>query len=491
LSLKQKTISGIAWNTIGKISNQILQFILSVILMRLLLPSDYGLLAMAMVLIGFAGIFSEFGFSSALIQNQNITESHKSSIFWLNIIIGSILTLLFFIFADTFAQFYNNENLTKVIKYLSFSFVISSINIVPGTLLQKEMRYDVINKIDVSIVLLSGILSVFMAFNGWGVMSLVFQSLFSQIVKVPLLYLSTKWKPKFIFNKNSIKELFSYSAYLTGFSIINYGARHSDDLLIGKFMGAESLGIYSRAYSLMLMPITQVISLVSNVMFPALSSIQNDKERVKRIFINVIQTIAFITFPMMIGLIAVADNFILGIFGSKWAEVTPIIQILAFVGVLQTIGNPSGWIYTSQGKTDWMFWWGVFGSGSAVIAIVIGVLIGSIYSVAMAYLIINIILAYPVIAIPGKLINMKFSEVYSSVLSILFVSIIMAVIVFFIGKLLPKSLPASIKLIIQVLLGAIIYLGTMWFFKVEAFDKIKTLTVEQFHFYKNKFALNK
>ncbi|WP_407931335.1 oligosaccharide flippase family protein, partial [Ignavibacterium album] len=101
INLKQKTISGIAWNTIGKISNQILQFILSVILMRLLLPSDYGLLAMAMVLIGFAGIFSEFGFSSALVQNQYINESHKSSIFWLNIIIGSLLTLLFFIFADT------------------------------------------------------------------------------------------------------------------------------------------------------------------------------------------------------------------------------------------------------------------------------------------------------------------------------------------------------------------------------------------------------
>lgn len=489
INLKQKTISGIAWNTIGKISNQILQFILSVILMRLLLPSDYGLLAMAMVLIGFAGIFGEFGFSSALVQNQNITESHKSSIFWLNIIIGSVITLLFFIFADSFAQFYNNDNLTVVIKYLSFSFIISSITMVPGTLLQKEMRYDIINKIEVSVVLLSGILSVYLAYTGWGVMSLVFQSLFSQIVKVPLLYIASKWKPKFIFYKNSIKELFSYSAYLTGFSVINYWARRSDDLLIGKIMGADSLGIYSRAYGLMLMPINQVIGLVSNVMFPALSSIQYDRERVKRIFLNVIQVLAFITFPMMIGLIAVADNFILGIFGSKWSEVIPIIRILAFVGVLQTIANPSGWIYTSQGKTDWMFWWGVFGSGSIIIAIVIGVLIGSIYSVAIAYLIINIILAYPVIAIPGKLINMKFSEVYSVVLPILIISIVMAALVYFVGLVLLDGLPASVKLIIQVLLGAIIYFSIMWFLKNEAFNNIKALTTEQFNFYKNKFSI--
>lgn len=491
INLKQKTISGIAWNTVGKISNQILQFILSVILMRLLLPQDYGLLAMAMVLIGFAGIFSEFGFSSALVQNQNINESHKSSIFWLNIIIGSVLTFLFFIFADKFAQFYSNDNLTKIIKYLSFSFIISAITIVPGTLLQKEMRYDLINKIDVSIVLLSGALSVYLAFAGWGVMSLVYQSLFSQILRVPILFITTKWKPKFIYNKNSIKELFSYSAYLSGFNIINYWARRSDDLLIGKFMGAESLGIYSRAYGLMLMPITQVISLVSNVMFPALSSIQNDKERVKRIFLNVIQILAFITVPMMIGLIAVADNFILGIFGNKWAEVIPIIQILAFVGVLQTIGNPSGWIYTSQGKTDWMFWWGVFGSGSVIIAIVIGVIIGSIYSVAIAYLIINIILAYPVIAIPGKLINMKFTEVYKSVLPILLTSIFMAAVVFLLGQILPSNLPKSLKLVLQVIIGVLIYFSIMWYFRIESFTKIKALVIEQFSFYKNKFATSK
>lgn len=491
INLKQKTITGIAWNTIGKISNQILQFVLSVILMRLLLPSDYGLLAMAMVLIGFAGIFSEFGFSSALVQNQNINESHKSSIFWLNIIVGSILTLLFFILADTFAQFYSNNNLTEVIRYLSFSFIIGSITIVPGTLLQKEMRYDIINKIDVSVVLLSGILSVYLAYMGWGVMSLVFQSLFSQIIKVPLLYAASSWKPKFIFSIKSIKELFSYSAYLTGFNFINYWARRSDDLLIGKFMGAESLGIYSRAYNLMLLPINQVISLVSNVMFPALSSIQYDKARVKRIFLNVIQILAFITFPMMIGLIAVADNFILGIFGNKWAEVIPIIQILAFVGTLQTIANPTGWIYTSQGKTNWMFWWGVFGSSSIIIAIIIGVLIGSIYSVAIAYLIINIILAYPVIAIPGKLINMKFTEVYSSVLPILFISIIMALVIYLFGLTALNDLPAIVKLILQVLLGTIIYFSIMWYFKVEAFNNIKALLIEQYYHYKLIFSSNR
>ncbi len=489
-SLKQKTIGGVIWNTIGNVSNQILQFILSVILMRLLLPSDYGVIAMAMVLIGFAGIFSEFGFSSALIQNQNINESHKSSIFWFNIIVGSTLTFFFFVFANIFSNFYNSSNLTNVIRYLSFSFIISSISIVPSSLLQKEMKYAMINKINVLTVFLSGALSVYLAFTGWGVMSLVFQSLFSQLLKMPLLFIASKWRPKFIFNKKSIKELFSYSAYLTGFSIINYGARRSDDFLIGKFMGAGNLGIYSRAYNLMLLPITQIIGLISNVMFPALASIQDDKERVKRIYLRTIQVVAFITFPMMIGLIAVGDNFIIAIFGSKWAEVIPIIRILAFVGVTQTLANPVGWIYTSQGKTNWMFWWGIFGSGSIIIAIVIGVMLGSIYSVAVAYLIVNILLVYPVIAISGKLIDLKFKELVGNIMPILLISIIMSTVVYFIGVLLPFYIPALIKLLIQVVLGIIIYFITMWVFKTKAFNNIKLLAIEQFHIYKHKLNDN-
>ena len=490
--LKHKIISGVKWNTVGKISNQILNFVLSVILMRLLLPSDYGLLAMAMVFIGFATIFSEFGFSSALIQNQNINNSHKSSIFWLNIVIGSIFTFLIFILADKFASFYEIEKLTLLIKYLSFSFIISSFSIVPSALLQKEMNYSALNKIDVSLVILSGSVSVYLAFNGWGVMSLVFQYLTTQLLRIPLVFLASKWYPQLIFSKDSIKELFSYSAYLSGFNIINYWARKSDDLLIGKFMGADSLGIYSRAYSLMLLPISQVISLISNVMFPAMSLIQYDKERVKSIFLRVIQILAFITFPIMIGLIATADNFVLGIFGKKWSEVIPIIQILAFVGVIQTLSNPVGWIYTSQGKTKLMFWWGVFGSGSVIVAIIIGVVIGSIYSVAIAYLIVSILLIYPVIRISGKIINMKFTEVVKKVFPVLITSLIMSAVIYFAGLILPASISAIVKLSLQVILGMLIYFFIMWYFKIESFTNIKELISEQFNnFYMDKSPADK
>ena len=478
MSLRHHTIKGVAWNTLGRISNQVLQFGLSVILMRLLQPADYGLLAMAWVVIGFAGIFNEFGFGSAIVQRQDIDAQHLSSVFWINIAIGVGFTLLFFMTAGWMADFFHTAGLKPVMQWLSFSFLIGGLGIVPGALLQKQMRFDLINQISVATTFLSGCIGVYMAYRGYGVMSLVAQSLSNSLIGLPLMFIASRWKPRLVLSWKHVRQLFSFSAYLTGFNVINYWARRSDDLLIGKFMGSTSLGIYSRAYALMLLPITQVISMVSGVMFPALSSIQHDKQRIKSIYIRVIQVIAFFSFPMMLGLVATADHFMLGIFGSKWAGVIPLIRILAFVGVLQCIGNPTGWIYLSQGKTNWMFWWGVFGSGSVVVAIIVGVWMGSIYTVAWAYLFINILLSYPVVAIPGRLIGMKWIEVYRPLLPTFLISASMAIIVYFAGMALPLAWPAIWKLVVQVMLGAGIYFTLMWWWNIPVFHMVRALVAE-------------
>ncbi|QOR76695.1 MAG: MOP flippase family protein [Thermoflavifilum sp.] len=478
MNLRHHTIKGVAWNTLGRISNQVLQFGLSVILMRLLQPADYGLLAMAWVVIGFAGIFNEFGFGSAIVQRQDIDAQHLSSVFWINIAIGAGFTLLFFMTAGWMANFFHTAGLKPVMQWLSFSFLIGGLGIVPGALLQKQMRFDLINQISVATTFLSGCIGVYMAYRGYGVMSLVAQSLSNSLIGLPLMFIASRWKPRLVLSWKHVRQLFSFSAYLTGFNVINYWARRSDDLLIGKFMGSTSLGIYSRAYALMLLPITQVISMVSGVMFPALSSIQHDKQRIKSIYIRVIQVIAFFSFPMMLGLVATADHFMLGIFGPKWAGVIPLIRILAFVGVLQCIGNPTGWIYLSQGKTNWMFWWGVFGSGSVVVAIIVGVWMGSIYTVAWAYLFINILLSYPVVAIPGRLIGMKWIEVYRPLLPTFLISASMAIIVYFAGMALPAAWPAIWKLVIQVMLGAGIYFTLMWWWNIPVFHMVRALVAE-------------
>lgn len=475
MNLKVKTIRGVLWNTIGKVSSQVLQFAMTIILMRLLLPEDYGLIAMAMVLIGFANIFSEFGFSSALIQNQKTSILHESSIFWLNIITGFILTCIFYLFANELAVFYSNPDLVRIIKFLSFTFLLSSFNIVPVTILQKNMRYDLMNKIELSSQAASNLIGVILAYNGFGVMSLVYQTLSLSIFKGVLLFSFNNWKPNLVFNLRYVKELFTFSAYLTGFNFINYWARRADDLLIGKFLGATNLGVYSRAYALMLLPITQVIGVISNVMFPTFSTIQHDKERIKNIYLKVLQVLAFITFPMMIGLITVADNFILSIFGQKWIEVVPIIRILAVVGLLQTLTHPTGWVYTSQNKTNLMFYIGLIVSTVIVISIVIGIILGTIQWVAYCYLIANFLIIYPVIKIPNGLIKISFGETINCVKSSFVLSIIMMALIYLLSYLLPGHFSSLLKLIIQITFGLVIYISINIMTKNEVFMMVTNL----------------
>jgi PST family polysaccharide transporter len=214
-------------------------------------------------------------------------------------------------------------------------------------------------------------------------------------------------------------------------------------------------------------------------MFSALSKIQKESERVRRAYLKAMQILAFIIFPVMIGLFVVARPFVLSLFGQKWVGIVPLIQILTWVGIVQTLNHPTGWIYTSQNKTNWMFWWGIFGSGILVAAIVIGVWFGSVKSVAIAYTIANILITYPCIAIPGKLINMSFWDVIKVVYPAFINALIMALIVYAISIILPENLIIQLKLIIQVFIGILIYFGIAYFLNLEAFEEVKDIILKQ------------
>lgn len=478
MSLRSQTISGVGWTTFAQVIKQGAQFILSVILMRLLSPDAYGLIGMAMVFIGFANIFKEFGFGSALVQRSHLAESHYSSTYFGNIAMGVLLCFLFLALGPVLSRFYVDVRLTPIIRILAIDFAIAGFGMVPRAILQRRMRFDILSKIDITMTLLPGIFAVVLAFAGWEVWALVVQSLLATLFSVIMYSYFSPWKPSLVFSPRAVKELWSYSANLTGFNFINYWARKSDDLLIGKFMGSASLGIYSRAYSLLLLPINQVISVISGVMFPALSKIQREKERVKRIYLRAMRLLSFITFPMMIGLFVVAKPFVLALFGPKWSGVIPIIQILTWVGVTQTLCNPTGWIYTSQGKTDWMFWWGVFGSGTLILAIIIGVWFGNVKSVAISYAVVNLLITYPCIAIPGSLINMTFIEVIKATRASLCLSLLMGIIVYVSSLLLPTDINIQLKLFLLILEGGLIYILLANLLNLDAVKELKKICAD-------------
>ncbi len=462
MTLVARTVSGVSWTTGAKIAQQALQFGLSIVLMRLLGPESFGLIAMVLVFSGFAAVFSEMGVGSALVQRQTITDAHWSTAFWFTVALGILLSGLFALAAPLVARFYGEPVLMPLTAWIAASFTLSTPGIVPRARLQRSMRFDRIAKIDIVALLVSGVVAATAAWRGAGVWSLVAQHLTVAAVTSVLLLATVKWRPGRVWSGPALRDLAGYGAGLTGFAVINYWARSADNLLIGRFLGTATLGLYSRAYFLMLMPLKQIIGVLTPVMFPALASIQSNRDRVRRAYLRAMRLITFIAFPLMLGLAVVAEPFVLGLFGAGWREVIPLIRILAFVGITQTLCNPVGWIYTSQGRTDWLFWWGVGGAGALIAAILVGIAIGTVEAVAWAYLAGNVLITVPCLAIPGKLIDMRVRDVFRVVSGNFACALLMAIVVWGVDRLLPSTLHPLATLAILVPVGIASHLAIAW-----------------------------
>jgi PST family polysaccharide transporter len=478
--LRERALKGLAWSTLAQFTNQALRFIISVILARLLTPNDFGLIAMILVFTGFAGLFSELGFGASLIQKREIGERHLSSIFWLNLVSGLVLTGVVFAVAAPIAKFYHEPRLKALTMVLSGTFFLVSLSIVQKAILKRSMDFRKLAIIEIITMVVGGSIAIILACIGFGVWSLAWQMIVSTAVGVILLWFATGWKPRFKLDKNAIRELFGFSINLFGFNLINYWARNSDNLLIGKFIGSVGLGIYARAYSIMLMPLQQISGTVGRVMFPALSEIQEDKVFVKQIYLRTISVIALVTFPMMMGLLVVADSFVMALLGPKWLEVIPILQIMCFLGLVQSLVATLGWIYTSQGRTDLFFQWSLGAGALLILSILIGIWFGTVKAVAMCYAFTSgVVLLYPAFAIPGKLIHMTFSEVVRSVSGIFGCALMMSLSVHLLGMALPLDCPHWANLAFKIPFGALVYIGLIHVFQIKGYLDIKQLFWKQ------------
>jgi PST family polysaccharide transporter len=392
---------------------------------------------------------------------------------------GALLMALFIVIAPLIASFYNEPRLTPLIMVISVNFLISSSSIVQKTILQREMNFRLIAFIEIFAVIIGGSAAVIMALSGFGVWSLIWQILIGSTAATIALWWKSQWRPHLSFDRSAVSELFGFSSNLMGFNAFNYWARNADNLLIGRFLGSTDLGIYTKAYSTMLLPLTQVNNVLGRVMFPALSRVQNDKDRVKRIYLRSIAMIALVTFPMMLGLLVVAEDFVLALLGEKWVDVIPVLQILCLVGLIQSIVTTVGWIYQSQGRTDWMFRWGLLVGTLGIGSFAIGVYLGSVEAVALCYAVLNGLLLYWNFAIPGKLINMRFLDVVRAVAGIFGCTLVMGGAVWALDQFLPDNWPNWTNLVVLSLFGALIYGVLVHLFKIQAYVVLRTLVIEQ------------
>ena len=476
MSLKKSVVSGLKWTTASKFGQQVLQFTTLIILARLLLPEDFGLMASAMVVVGFVNVFRDLGLSAALIQKQDLSDELFSSIFWLSITSGLIMMLALIIFSPYIANFYNANTLVPILQVLSLSFLFSGLSAVQQALLEKELKFKTISKIELFATFLAAVTGISLALLNYGVWSLVLQNLVFTFTVTCLFLIRLSKKPKFFFKWREIKSISNFSANLAGFNILNYFVRNADYILIQKFLGEQQLGYYTLAYRLMLYPLKNITVVITRVMFPVLSKIQNDNKRFRNIYLKLVNTISLLTFPLMLGLVAVSENFVIVVFGAKWEPVTTLILILAPLGLLQSIYTPAGIIYQAKGRTDWWFRWGVFTGVLFITAFWIGLQWG-VVGVAMAYLIVNLVTFYPGLAIPFKLIELKVSYFIFSFNKNIIISLVIFVIVLCFEYLFNMYFGVTASLIISVIIGIVAYIGLSFKFNKEkinyVFESIK------------------
>lgn len=468
MQLRQQIVSGVAWSVAGRIGTQVIGIIVSMALSRLLAPEAFGTIAMTAVFTGFASLYASLGLGSALIQRRDLQQAHRDTAFLVNVAVGAVITTILFMVAPLIARFYSSPMLGPITRVLSLTFLIGSFAIVPYSLLAREMNFKALARLDLASAVLPATLAIVMAIQGHGVWSLVASALSSSALRVALLWRVSGWRPGFRFEMRAVRDLMGFSAGLLGFNTVNYWSRNLDDLLIGRIVGAASLGLYHRAYLLMMLPISQIIGVIAPVMFPALSSIQADTKRVRRTYLKAIGMITFATFPAVMGLFVVAADLIPLMYGEQWDGVVPILRVLCGVSLIQSVTNPTGWIYMSQAKTNWMMWWGLGSSAVTLAAFIIGAHIGTTMAITWAYLVANVVLLYPAVTIPGRLIGIEWPDIVRVVRAPLGCAGAMAAGVYGLGFLLAGN-PPALKLAIQVTAGGLAYLLLVRFLGLQSY----------------------
>lgn len=454
-TFQARTLTGVRWSAIDQVVTQVFQFSISVVLARMLAPNDFGLLGMVTVFVGFASLFADIGLGAALIQRENLRSEHLNAAFCVNLLAGLLLTLLFAGSGPLIAAFYDEPRLQSLTAFLALSFLFGSFGIVPRAWMTRELDFRRLAIAAWASKLISGPTAILLAFRGYGVWSLAFNTVLASLLTSAFVWLLSSWRPSLRFDKNSLLELLGFSSRLFGYQTINYWLRNADNFLIGRYLGSDALGFYSRAYAVMLMPI-HMGSTLGRVMFPALSSIQKDKARVGRVYLRMCQATAFVTAPIMFGLLAVSDTFVLVVFGQRWAPMIPVLQILALLGFLQSIGTLVGNLLLSAGRSDLMLSLGI-GTGILILAAMVIGLQHGIVGVALGYAIASYLAFLPQQGLALRLVGLSLGDLVGKLWPPTASAALMCVLVYALGRQLPAAWALPLHLAVQVAAGALIY----------------------------------
>ncbi len=455
------------WSAAEQLSTQGVRFVIGIVLARLLLPSEFGLLAMLGVFVVFAQVFAGCGFGQALIQKQNASRLDESSVFYVNLLLGLAAALILFLGAPWVARFYRQPQLVGLTRILAADVLISAFSVVQITLLNKKMDFKTQLKVGLIANGVSGAVAIAMAVRGMGVMSLAAQLLVGDTLRVVLLWKMHEWRPMARFSLRSVRELFSFGSRIFASGLVSAVFQNLYPLIIGKLFTPASLGFFSRARQMQALPAENLSNTVNRVSFPLFSTLQHDIAGLKRAVRKAIISVAFLSFPIMTGLACIAFPLVRVLLTDKWLPSVALIQVFCIAGALYPLQSIHSYTLMALGRSDYFFRVEVIKKVLGVIGILLtfrfGV-IGLVWGDAGATLLCCYVNAYYTVG----LISYSWREQILDLLPYLCLSVAMAVPV--LGVKLLGIGNTTVVLLLQICVGVIAYATGGLLFRLTAFE---------------------
>lgn len=470
--VRRAILSGTRWSTVGQVGSQAVRLLVTLLLARLLAPSDFGLMAMSLVVIGFVELFKDLGTVQALVGARQLSPALVDSVFVLNGLVGLAAFAVIYAVAPAMARMYAQPELTSILRVMALTLIIASVGLAKRALLQRDLRFGRLAIIDLVAGLSQGLVAVVLAAAGFAVWSLVAATIASATATTGLLWFSSDWRPRLIFQWQQIKPIAQFSLSMSGSQILSYLISQADRLLIGVFLGDVALGLYSVARRLLETVLGFVTAPVMKVLYPALASIQSDNKQIGLLYTRACGTITLVTLPLLTGLAMLAAPFVLVVLGAKWAPAIPVLMILAVPTIIQCLATTVGAIYMVKSKAHWLLYWqiaaGALTTGSYLVGLQWGIL-----GVGIAYAVAILLLAFPAFAIPFRLIELSIGRFGKALLPYVLATILMGGTIAIVRALLEAfDAPGLVVLLAASLVAGLTYLAGVAWLKAPALSDV-------------------
>ncbi|MDR0866639.1 MAG: lipopolysaccharide biosynthesis protein [Candidatus Symbiothrix sp.] len=470
-SLKHKTTVGVFWSFIERFSVQLIQLVLGIVLARLLLPSDFGLIGMLTVFIAVSGLFIDSGFPNALIQKKNRTEKDFSTVFYFNILISLLCYILLYISAPFISAFYHTPELISIIRILFLNLIINSFATVQNVKLRIALNFKKKAVINLTSIIISGGIGILMAYAGSGVWALVAQTLSNSLITLILLQILVKWKPLLVFSKSSFNQLFNFGSKLLGAAFIDAVMDNLYSILIGRYFSSAQVGYYNRGLQMPTVVSGTVSSTLESVVYPVMTSVQDDRKLLLSIYRRLIRVVSFLIIPAMIGLVIISEPFVRYFLTEKWMPAVILMQWMCFARIFSPINLLNISLLNAVGRSDLFLKINLSKLPIAIITLIITIPMG-VKAVVIGHFINSIIGFFVNAYMPGKLFGYGAMAQMKDMLRSFFCSGPMAIVLFLLSNMIHQDL---IKIIACIIVGGGIYYFLALFFKMDEIGELNII----------------